>query len=174
MLFRVGVAFLHLAQPVVRTWGRLREQVPTRRQKPPPPYSPMAGPVTHVGGGTLLLPESRSRADLVASIVGNMRRARIPVAVPSGWETYDADLFVSLLVRGELVTSAHPPGCVQVRVRRRPRLARVAAAALVVGAAAWLNVWLGVVVVVACGADAVRGCRRSGPLVRLVVEEATR
>jgi glycosyltransferase involved in cell wall biosynthesis len=170
--FRLGVAFLHLAQPVVRTWGRLRERVPVRKQSPP--YSFLQGPVTRTDDGTLLLPEVRPRAEFVSSVVGNLRRARIPVAVPSGWETYDADLLASVFVRGELITSSHPPGWVQVRVRRRPRLPRVGLTLVVLGATALLTPWLSAAILVGCGFDIMRGWRRTGSFVRLVIEEATR
>jgi O-antigen biosynthesis protein len=170
--FRLEVAFLHLAQPVVRTWARLRESVPNRRQTPA--YSQVQGPMTKIDGGRVLLPESMPRAEMIAGLVGDLRRAGLSVAVPSGWESYDAELLTSVLLRGELISSSHPPGCVQVWVRRRPRTRRVAGAAALLGLSVWLNPWLGIAIAVVCALDVARGWRRTGPLVRLVIDEASR
>jgi O-antigen biosynthesis protein len=170
--FRGGVAFLHLAQPVVRTWGRLRESRLTRRQ--PPAYEWLPGPVKDLGHGVLMLPETRPRPEIVAALVGDIRRAGLPVVAPSGWEEYDAGLLASVFLRGELVTSSHPIGWVQIRVRRRLRLRRllwcVAAAGVLATATPWLSVGLAALV----AADMWRGVRRTGALVRLVVHEASR
>jgi hypothetical protein len=54
----------------------------------------------------------------------------------SGWEAYDARLLLSGFAYGELQTSSHPEGFVQVRIRVRPRLRRLAAAVAVIAAAA--------------------------------------
>jgi glycosyltransferase involved in cell wall biosynthesis len=170
--FRLAVAFLHLAQPVVRTWARLRESVPNRRQTPP--YSRVQGPMTRLDRYSVLLPESKPRAEMIADLVGDLRRAGLPVGVPSGWETYDADLLASLLMRGELLSSSHPPGCVQLYVRRRLRLRRTVVAAALLAVSAWLSPWIGLALAVGCGLDVARGLRRTGPLVRFVVDEATR
>jgi ferric-dicitrate binding protein FerR (iron transport regulator) len=95
------------------------------------------------------------------------------VAVPSGWEDHDATLVGSWLVLGELVTSSHPVGCVQIRVRRRLRTRRLAVVVAVAGAAAVVSPWAPLVVGAAALADTARGARRTGTLVRFVVEEAT-
>ncbi len=169
--FRLGVAFLHLAQPVVRTWARLRESVLSRRH--PPAYAWLPGPVTRLRRGVLLLPEPRPRAEIVAALVGDLRRAGIAVVVPSGWDSYDANLLASLFVRGELVTSAHPEGCVQIRVRRRLRLRRIVLWLGAAAAGSVLTWWLGVAAVGIAALDLARGWYRTGRLVELVVTEAS-
>jgi uncharacterized protein involved in cysteine biosynthesis len=64
-----------------------------------------------------------------------MRRRGIRAMNPSGWEECDAQLLLSSAVYGELQTSSHPEGFVQVRVRVRPRRRVLAAgAAAAVGA----------------------------------------
>ncbi|MFN2540434.1 MAG: glycosyltransferase family 2 protein, partial [Mycobacteriales bacterium] len=167
--FRCGVAYLHLAQPVVRTRARWREERLSRRQAPS--HAALPGPVQRLGRGVLLVPEDRPRAQFAADLVGDLRRAGFAVAVPSGWEDHDATLVGSALVLGELVTSSHPVGCVQVRVRKRVRGMRMAAAVglvLLAALASWpLGALCGAVVL----ADLARGWRRTGSLVRLVVEE---
>jgi O-antigen biosynthesis protein len=170
--FRCGVAFLHLAQPVVRTRARWKENRLSRRQ--PPEYSRLPGPVQRLPNGVLLLPADRPRAQLAADLVGDLRRAGVPVAVPSGWEDHDALLIGSWLVVGELVTTSHPVGCVQLRVKPRirvPRLAVGAASTVLLGAA---SPWIALPCVLLLAADVVRGHHRMTARVRLVVEEATR
>lgn len=170
--FRLGVAFLHLAQPVVRTRARWKEDRLSRRATPA--YAGLPGPVQRLDGGVLLLPEVQPRAQLAADLVGDLRRAGFAVAVPSGWEDHDATLVGSWLLLGQLVTSSHPVGCVQVRVRRRVRRARLAAVVAFTAFAAIMTPWGLLAGAVAVTADLVRGWRRTGPLVRLVVEEAAR
>lgn len=119
--FRIGVAVMHLLQPLVRTWGRLGSRDLARRDLPGDVTIP--GPVKKVGRGVLLIPATADRAEIAASLVAVLRRLGQRVLPASGWETYDARIMGSTLVRGDLVSSAHPIGCVQVRVRRRPRWA---------------------------------------------------
>jgi glycosyltransferase involved in cell wall biosynthesis len=136
--FRASVAIHDLLQPLVRSWGRFRGGPSARRDLPPP--SPLAGPAVRLPGGVVLLPEDRARPEITAEVIGILRRAGSRVLAPTGWEDYDARLPLSALLAGELVSTAHPIGSVQVRLRLRPRLARVAATAAVVGgttAAAW-------------------------------------
>jgi glycosyltransferase involved in cell wall biosynthesis len=169
--FRLGVAYLHLAQPLVRTRARWKEDRLSRRQAPS--YAGLPGPVQRLNDGVLLLPEDRPRAQLAADVVGNLRRAGFAVAVPSGWEDHDATLVGSWLVLGELVTSSHPVGCVQVRVRRRLRVRRLGVVVAVAGLTAVVSPWAPLLVGAAALADTARGARRTGPLVSFVVEEAT-
>lgn len=78
--------------------------------------------------------EDRPRAKLAAALVDALRRRGIRTVYPSGWEDYDARLSLSPFGWGELQTSSHPRGFVQVRVRFRPRrrvLAAIAATAVV-------------------------------------------
>ncbi len=65
-----------------------------------------------------------------------LRKAGMRVVPPTGWESYDALLLGSAMVGAKLVTSAHPPGHLQLRVRRyiRWQSAVIAGAAIVVAA----------------------------------------
>lgn len=132
--FRVSVAVHNLLQPLVRVWGRQRGGPTARRELPP--TTPIAGPALRLPGGVVLLPEDRPRPDITAAVVAALRRAGSRVVTPTGWEDYDARLSVTFLVAGELVTSGHPVGSVQVQVRPRPRRARLAMAVGVVGGVA--------------------------------------
>jgi hypothetical protein len=110
---------------------------------------------------------------LAAAVVGNLRRAGFPVAIPSGWEDHDATLVGSWMVRGDLVTTAHPQGYVQIRVRRRVRTRR--AVALFAGAAiaALITPWLSVAALLVAAGEISRGWYRTRVLVRKVLTAAT-
>ena len=165
--FRAGVAVMHLLQPLVRVWGRLRHRPLARADLAPagPPFA-----VARPDGRVLVLEEDRPRVELATAIVTELRRAGLRVEPPTGWEDHDARLFGSFLVVGDLVTSAHPPGFVQVRVRQRLRpvalLGGTAAGLLVVAAAEPAPAVLLAVLAVL---DAARGLWRTGPLVRRVI-----
>jgi hypothetical protein len=117
--FRLGVAGLHLLQPLARTWGRLRHRRPARRDIPPP--SALPAPVKSLPGGALLVPETRPRAEIASDIVAALRSGGLGVVSATGWEDHDAIVLSSILIAGQLVTSSHPVGSVQIRVRRRLR-----------------------------------------------------
>ena len=168
--FRCGVAYLHVAQPVVRTRARWREEWLSRRQAPN--HAALPGPVQRMGRGVLLVPEDRPRAQFAADVVGDLRRAGFAMAVPSGWEDYDAQLIGSFLVLGHLVTSSHPVGCVQLRIRKQLRLQRSAGAVAVALLALVASPWLGALALGAVAADLSRGWWRTGHLMRRVVEQA--
>ena len=83
------------------------------------------------------MPEDRPRADIAAEIVGLLRQDGVRTWPASEWEDCDAHVLGSSLVVGDLVTSTHPEGTVQVRVRRHLRVWRaVGLAAVVLGIAA--------------------------------------
>ena len=124
--FRASVTLHHLLQPLVRNWGRWRAGSLARSQVPatsPLPARPAPAP-----GGTLLFPEDRPRADVAEAIVATVRRGGVRVTPPTGWEDYDARLSLSVLVAGDLYTSSHPPGTVQVCIRPRLRALRTGTA----------------------------------------------
>jgi hypothetical protein len=111
----------------------------------------------------VVVPQDRPRAELAAELVDALRLEGVRAIHPSGWEDYDARLLLSAFSHGELQTSAHPEGFVQVRIRFRPRLRSIAAACGTACAGALLlapALALGVVVVAAsAGRGAVRARR---------------
>lgn len=131
--FRLGVALMHVLQPLVRAWGRFRHRDPARNGLPAP--TPLAGPARAVEHG-LLLPLAGERRETVAAAVSHLRGRGYTVTTPNGWEAYDVRLRASPLLDGDLLTSSHPPGCLQLRIRRRPRWGRLAAAVAVAAAVA--------------------------------------
>ena len=126
--FRFKVAIHHLLQPLVRSWARSRHRTVARKGLETHPRVPAA--VRQVPGGIVVVPEDRPRSELAAALIAALRRRGIRTMPPTGWEDYDARLLVSAFAYGELQTSSHPEGFVQVRIRPRPR-PRVFVAALV-------------------------------------------
>jgi glycosyltransferase involved in cell wall biosynthesis len=135
--FRFGVAVHHLLQPLVRTWGRTRSRSLARRHLPP--CDPLPQPELPTHKGVVLLREDRPRAELAGALVSQLRHAKMRVLPSSGWDDYDARIVRSAFVFGDLQTSSHPTGYVQLRVRRRYRKVRLSAAAGVVLVAAALG-----------------------------------
>ncbi|MDP8901377.1 MAG: glycosyltransferase [Actinomycetota bacterium] len=168
--FRLTVALLHLLQPLVRTWGRARHREPARRDLPEAERLP--GPVRQLRGGVLLLPEDRPRADVAASLVANLRRAGFRMVTATGWEDFDVCLLAGPLLVGHLVTSAHPIGSIQLRVRRQLRRQRTMLFAVVALVATALNAMLGAVMLCVAAATLAVGFWRTGPSVREVVMRA--
>src|SRR5207253_7999631 len=119
-----------------------------------------------------IFPADRRRPELAAALVDELRRRKVRVLPPNEWEAHDAAFVASTLVVGELVTSSHPEGCVQVRVRTRLR----AGAAVLYGLAALVALAIQPVaaaaVVVVAVAEFGRGKIRSGPRVRRIVRRA--
>jgi hypothetical protein len=95
------------------------------------------------------------------------------VLPPTEWAGHDAAFVASTLVLGELVTSSHPEGCVQLRVRRRFRALPAALYAIVAVAAGVVLPWAGAAVVAVAAEEVVRGARRCGPRVRRIMRGAT-
>jgi glycosyltransferase involved in cell wall biosynthesis len=117
--FRAKVAAYHLLQPLVRWWARSRHRQVAHRDLKFGASLPTA--VRRVRGGVAVVPEDRPRSELAGALVDALRRRGIRAVTPSGWEEYDARLLLSPLLYGELQTSSHPEGFVQIRIRTRPR-----------------------------------------------------
>jgi hypothetical protein len=120
----------------------------------------------------LLLPETRPRVEIAAALVGALRQAGLRAIPANGWEDYDARFLGSTLVVGDLVTSSHPIGSVQLKVRRRLRWFALCSVALVITLAAMVNVVASAVLAAAAVTEVARGIWRTGPGVRRVVREA--
>jgi hypothetical protein len=164
--FRLNLTVLNLLQPVARAWGRARNRSLARRNA----IAVRAlGPIQSLGRGTFLISEKLPRAELAENVVQLLRKAGMRVVPPTGWEPYDALVLASVLIGAEVVTSAHPPGWVQLRVRRylRWKMALVAGGAIIVAALMdpRLALALGIVTLVNAG----WGIWRTGPGLRRVL-----
>jgi len=161
--FRLAVAVHHLLQPLVRTWSRIRNGSIARRELPS--RKAITGPVQLVARGVLLLPDPRPRAIVAAAVVSALRRAGLRTTNPTGWEEHDGRLLASALVVGDLVTTGHLPGTVQLHVRVRLRPWRTALALGTTAAAATVDPVVSAVVLALLLGDVVRGWWRTGPFV---------
>ena len=163
--FRLTVATMHLLQPLVRLWGRTRNRSPAREQLPADEALPPT--VLRLGRGVLLFPADRPRADFAAVVLARLRRRGFVVQPGTGWEDHDGQLRAGLLAYGDVLTSSHPEGSVQLRVRPRLRLVplgvvgAVAVALLPLSLQAGLLLFAGVLLEVARGMLVVRSALRA-------------
>jgi glycosyltransferase involved in cell wall biosynthesis len=165
--FGLGVATMHLLQPIVRAWGRFRHRDAARRELPVAVSIP--GPAQRCARGVLLLPETASRSELAGAIVTSLRLSGLRMVTATGWEDYDARILGSVSLRGDLITSAHPVGSIQVRVRRRPRWGALGVIAAVLALIAVVSYWLALVLLGAVVLDVLAGVWRTGGHVRRVI-----
>jgi glycosyltransferase involved in cell wall biosynthesis len=170
--FRLSVVLLNMLQPLVRRWARLRATGSARKGLPP--TSPLPGPARRARGGVLILPDDRPRADLATAVICTLQRTGLKALSPTGWEAYDARFTGSALVYGDLVTSSHPIGAVQVRMKRRLRGLRLAGAAAATAVVAFVSATLGLVMAAAFLANIMMGWWRTGPFVRRTLRRAAR
>jgi glycosyltransferase involved in cell wall biosynthesis len=156
--FRGLVAVHHLLQPLVRYLARNRHRPLARRSIDASEDLPR--PVKSLSGGVVVVPEDRPRAEITTGLVNALRNRGIRVICPDGWEDYDARLLLSRCMYGELLTSSHPEGFVQVRIHPRlRRRALVATVAVVTGAVVFTPVAATLLVIP--GAGVVRGALRA-------------
>ncbi len=165
--FRLDLTLLNLLQPVARAWGRARNRALARRNGIA--ARRIGGPVQNLGRGVFVMPESQPRPQLAENLVQLVRRAGMRVVPPTGWEPYDALVLASVLVGAELVTTAHPPGWLQLRVRRYLRVKPALLTTAVLGVAALADVRLAVAFGIACVANIALGMWRTGPGLRRVL-----
>ena len=158
--FRLGVTFLNLVQPVARAWGRARNRSVARRSAIA--VQSIEGPIQQLAHGTYLMPEKRPRPEIAENVVQLLRRAGMQVVPPTGWESYDALLFGSALVGARLVTSAHPPGWVQLRIERYLRWKTALLITAAIAISAMSDPRLAVALAVAGLANVVWGVWRTG------------
>jgi hypothetical protein len=105
------------------------------------------------------------------AIVSNLRRVGLATASVTGWEAHDALIFGSRLLAGRLITSSHPEGCIQVRVRWRVRRWPAILWTMVVAIVTSLSLVAGAVVALALAADTARGMWRLRRGVRWAIHE---
>jgi glycosyltransferase involved in cell wall biosynthesis len=170
VVFRVATAALWLAQPLARTWGRLRARGEALGGLAPAPS--LVGPARRLPGGTLLVPVDGPRERTAAAVAETLRRTGRRIVPPSDWDERDVGVVGSLVVLGEVVTSAFPNGVVQLRVRRRLRVGPAAGAAAAVLLAAVVAPGLVPVVAGLVAIDTARGLWRTGPGLRAALERA--
>jgi hypothetical protein len=168
--FRLNLTLLNLLQPVARALGRARNRSLARRTAIP--VRPL-GSIQSLGHGVFLMPEKRPRPELAENVVQLLRKVGMRVVPPTGWESYDALVLASLLIGAEVITSSHPPGWLQLRIRRyvRWKMALVAVGAIIVAAVMdpRLALALGIVTLINAG----WGIWRTGPGLRHALMKAS-
>lgn len=169
--FRAGVAILHILQPLVRLGGRWHTGIRARRELQWPVSLP--APFRKLRRGAILLPADRARPAFARDLIAHLRRGGVSLAAATGWEDYDARLFGSSLVAGDLVTSGYPHGSVQVRVRRRLRPWPVLVGSLAALSGSFITPVAGLAVSTMIALELVRGLWGTGPRVRKLVRRAT-
>ena len=170
--FRLATSALHLLQPLARTWGRVRHRRLARRDLPA--VGPLPSPVTTTSGRVLVVPEEQSRSEIAGTVIAGLRAVGFSVAQTTGWEDHDASVLGSALVVGELITSSHPVGWVQIRVRRRVRTLRLTAAASTIVAVAAFSPRAATVGLALVAADVCRGAWRTGLVIRRRIRQLAR
>ena len=171
LVFRAHVGLLHLLQPLARAAGRYQRGA--RRVEARVASTALRPTMSICGRKVAVVRADRPRPQLVAELIAQSTGPRVRILPSTEWEDHDAHVSGSLLVRGKLVTSSHPPGWIQIRVRVAMRktaaallLACVGVVALSTPVAAAALLLLGV-------ADVVRGRRRARRVLRALVSGAT-
>jgi glycosyltransferase involved in cell wall biosynthesis len=165
--FRAWVAIHHVLQPLVRWMARSRHRSPARRRLDEPP--PLPGAVRRTRSGVVVVAEDRPRADLAAGLIKVLRCRGIRTIYPSGWEDYDARLLLSPFAYGELQTSSHPEGFVQVRIRFRPRRRALGVAAAATTATLLISPLLAPIVAAAFAGAVAEGAIRARRLPGMIL-----
>jgi hypothetical protein len=114
----------------------------------------------------LVYAATATRAELAETLIALLRNSGIRVKQATAWDDHDARIAAGPFMRGELLTSEHPAGCVQVRVRRKPMIASVVAAIVLALLSALVAETLCAVLVVGILASAAWGVWRTGPAVQ--------
>jgi O-antigen biosynthesis protein len=162
--FRLDLTLLNQLQPVARGLGRARNRALARRNAIV--VRPLAGPIERLRRGVLLMPENRPRPEIAEVLVQLLRRSGMRVVPPTGWESYDAVLLASALVGAKLVTSAHPPGWVQLKVLRFLRWKSAVLVGAAIALAAIADQRLALLVIALTTINLGLGIWRTGPGLR--------
>jgi glycosyltransferase involved in cell wall biosynthesis len=153
--FRAEVAAFSLLQPLARVIGRVAsadEIEPAGRTMPR-----IAVGYVSRNGRTVMVATPASRDEMMDKLVRYFRDARLKVVAPTGWEEYDSRVLVSALVAGEVVSSSHLPGSVQIAVRPRLRTVVLGVLVAVAAIAAIATPWAAVIVLLGAAVELTRG-----------------
>jgi glycosyltransferase involved in cell wall biosynthesis len=165
--FRASVGLLHLLQPLARWWGRWRHRLAAYQDMPKAVDLPAT--VGKTKRGIVTLHSDQPRPVLAAGIVDVLRRAGVVVLPVTGWEDHDGHVVGSLLLSGQLLSTAHMEGTTQVRVRRKPRWRLVGAVALGALAASVVSPWTAAALAAVAAVDLTWGLYRIGPRIRRIL-----
>jgi hypothetical protein len=170
LAFRAHVATHHLLQPVARIWGRVTSRQSAHASLAVPGILPPL--LRRAPGGVVVVADERPRAELASALLAELRRRGLRARSPNGWEKHDARVVLSPLVCGDLVTSSHPVGYVQIRVRPHLRVVPLVALATAAAVAAIVSAPLANLVLIAIAGALAFGEVRARLLLRRVLEKA--
>jgi len=170
--FRLVVTLLNLVQPVVRAWGRVGNRALARRSAIA--VGSLAGPIQSLGRGLFLMPENRPRPEMADNLVQLFRGAGIRVVPPTGWESYDVLLLASALIGARVVTSSHPAGWLQLKIRRYVRWKTAVAVGAAISLAAIMDLRLALALGALTLINIGLGVWRTGPTLRRALMRASR
>jgi glycosyltransferase involved in cell wall biosynthesis len=159
LTFGLRVALHQLLQPVVRTWARNGARRAAFRGLAA--AQPTPTPVAASRAGVAVFEDDRPRAEFAAALLDGLRTSGTRSFVATAWQDHDGTVLLSPLVRGELLTSSHPIGYVQVRIRAKLRWVRVLVASSVGVALLPAVPVLSAVVLGVCGVMTTLGLVRS-------------
>jgi hypothetical protein len=160
---RCTIAALTMGQPLVRAWGRTRNRAAVLQS--PVQTAVVPRPTGRGAKRVLVYDADRDRAALATALIVLLRAGGLPVVAATGWEDHDARFGAGPFVRGEMITSDYPSGCIQVRVRRRVRASAVVAVVIGAGEALSVSGALFAAVVATAVLATLHGLWRTGPLV---------
>ncbi len=167
---RATVAALHLLQPLARWWGRTRHWQVAHRDVGSDPLPQFR----RTAGGVLLGPATRPRAEIARAVQATLRTAGYGIGATTGWEDHDGSVSGSFLLAGRLITSEHPAGTLQLRIRRRWSRAGAILVPLVAAVCAWVSPSALIVVAGAVITDVAIGMWKLGPRARLALTGSLR
>jgi glycosyltransferase involved in cell wall biosynthesis len=169
--FRLGVAAMHVLQPLHRSWGRGRARTSARRDVVRP--APLPAPIRRVSGGSVLYNADRPREEFAAQIITTLRLAGIRIISPTGWEDHDGTVLASRCLTGQLLSSGHPVGYIQLRVRRSFQYRRIAILVTACAGLSFVHPLAAGGLAALTSADIGTGWLRTGPAVRRALRRAT-
>lgn len=116
--FKLHVGLLTVLQPLARHAGRRTRRAERSPGSPAPTLVP---PMGRAGRQGLIWREDRPRTELISAVIDHLRATRCRVTAATAWDRHDAYVGGSVLVRGVITSSSHPPGWVQAKVEERLR-----------------------------------------------------
>ncbi|HEY4927751.1 MAG TPA: glycosyltransferase [Acidimicrobiales bacterium] len=138
---RLLVGVLSVLQPLARLRGRLEAGHPTSAVSAGGHEAVV--PTDRAGRNVLVYDADRSRPDLVLAVVDRLRGAGCRIRHATDWDDYDVRVLAAPLAVCDIVSTDHPAGCIQVRLRRRLAVRRLAGAGALVAIAALMAPWAG-------------------------------
>jgi glycosyltransferase involved in cell wall biosynthesis len=158
IVFRIRVALLHLVQPLVRLAGRHSRRGAVKPAQQGGWYPPQ--PTRRIGRATVIVPEDRPRVKLISALLNELAASPMRASPATSWDAHDIHLLGSFLLTAHLVSSSHPPGWVQIKLRTGLRWWLVAPLAVACVVIACVQPIAALAILSVAGVEALVGHRR--------------